>query len=72
MATGLYLASTVKFRTCTDKEYAAGYVYKPLMTSDDFNYAPGEKLHTAWQWNHTPDNTLWSATERRVAAASHR
>ncbi len=46
------------------KSTRPGYVYKPLMTSDDFDYKPGEKLHTAWQWNHTPDNSLWSVTER--------
>lgn len=40
------------------------YEYAPLVISDDFDYAPGEKLPMAWQWNHIPDNDLWSLTER--------
>ena len=40
------------------------HVYEPIVVSDDFDYAPGEPLHHAWQWNHIPDNSLWSTTER--------
>ncbi len=40
------------------------YVYEPIVTSDDFDYAEGEKLHNAWQWNHIPDKSLVSFTER--------
>lgn len=40
------------------------YEYAPIVTSDDFDYAEGEKLNLAWQWNHIPDNDLWSVTER--------
>ena len=32
-----------------------------IVTSDDFSK---KKLHPAWQWNHNPDNSLWSLTER--------
>lgn len=32
-----------------------------LVVSDDFD---GKKLGLTWQWNHNPDNTLWSLTER--------
>lgn len=32
-----------------------------LVVSDDFS---AEKLGLTWQWNHNPDNTLWSLTER--------
>ena len=30
-------------------------------TSDEFN---GRKLGLQWQWNHNPDNSLWSVSER--------
>lgn len=46
----------------------ADYSYEPLWCSDDFIYEPGAdgrvSLKKVWQWNHTPDNTLWSVTER--------
>jgi beta-xylosidase len=32
-----------------------------IPTSDDFSAAP---LGVQWQWNHNPDNTRWSLTER--------
>jgi arabinoxylan arabinofuranohydrolase len=38
-----------------------GYPATPLVISDDFN-AP--RLALNWQWNHNPDNSLWSLTER--------
>ncbi len=41
-----------------------GYEYEPIVVCDDFDYKPGEQLHHAWQWNHIPDNSLWSVTER--------
>lgn len=34
-----------------------------LARSDDFNYS-NNKLALEWQWNHNPDNTAWSVTER--------
>ncbi|WP_274652134.1 glycoside hydrolase 43 family protein [Paenibacillus humicola] len=36
---------------------------KPLVIGDEFEYA-GNKLALNWQWNHNPDNRLWSVTER--------
>jgi beta-xylosidase len=37
-----------------------------LIASDDFNRKKGEDaLPLVWQWNHNPDNTLWSVTERK-------
>ncbi|QMV44055.1 glycoside hydrolase family 43 protein [Cohnella cholangitidis] len=36
---------------------------KPLVISDEFDYA-FDKLALNWQWNHNPDNSLWSVTER--------
>lgn len=33
-----------------------------LVVSDDFDKAP--KLGLTWQWNHNPDNSLWSLNER--------
>lgn len=34
-----------------------------IVTSDEFDYTEN-KLHLAWQWNHNPDNSSWSVTER--------
>lgn len=36
---------------------------KPIVNSDDFNHGEN-KLDLYWQWNHNPDNTLWSFTQR--------
>ncbi|THF75162.1 glycoside hydrolase family 43 protein [Cohnella fermenti] len=35
----------------------------PLVTSDEFEYERN-KLSLNWQWNHNPDNELWSVTDR--------
>lgn len=35
----------------------------PLVISDEFEY-DDNKLLLNWQWNHNPDNRLWSVTER--------
>lgn len=32
-----------------------------VLVNDDFD---SEKLGLTWQWNHNPDNSLWSLTER--------
>ena len=34
-----------------------GHAYAPLAGSDDFT---GESLRDFWQWNHEPDDSLWS------------
>lgn len=34
----------------------------PYQRNDDFS---GPKLANVWQWNHVPDDTKWSLTERR-------
>ena len=34
-----------------------------LAKDDDFSYSEN-KLDLVWQWNHNPDNTAWSVTER--------
>lgn len=44
---------------------------KPLVISDEFDYA-NNRLALNWQWNHNPDNGLWSVTERPGCAAPHR
>ncbi|MEX1029088.1 MAG: family 43 glycosylhydrolase, partial [Paenibacillaceae bacterium] len=36
-------------------------VTKPLVISDEFEYTEN-KLALNWQWNHNPDNQLWSVT----------
>lgn len=38
-----------------------GYTGKSLVISDDFS---DTQLALNWQWNHNPDNHLWSLTER--------
>ncbi|WP_372662483.1 glycoside hydrolase 43 family protein [Cohnella sp.] len=38
-------------------------VPKPLVISDEFDYVVN-KLVLNWQWNHNPDNRLWSVTVR--------
>lgn len=51
------------------------YSYEPLYISDEFIYKPDEegkvRLHHAWQWNHNPQNALWSVTERIGALRLH-
>ncbi|RYE13678.1 MAG: glycoside hydrolase, partial [Sphingobacteriaceae bacterium] len=37
-----------------------------IVASDEFTRKPGEPvLPLAWQWNHNPDNRLWSVTVRK-------
>lgn len=40
------------------------HVYELIVSSDDFRYRPGKdgkvRLDKVWQWNHSPDNSLWS------------
>lgn len=36
---------------------------KALIQNDDFCYEKNE-LKNVWEWNHVPDNTAWSVTER--------
>ena len=47
------------------KSTRPNYKYTPIVESDDFDYADGERFKLAWQWNHIPDNNLWSTTERK-------
>ncbi len=35
-----------------------------LVKDDDFNYSSNDDLALEWQWNHNPDNSAWSVTER--------
>jgi beta-xylosidase len=36
-----------------------------IVASDEFNRRPGDPdMPLAWQWNHNPDNKLWSVTQR--------
>ncbi|WP_078543287.1 glycoside hydrolase family 43 protein [Litchfieldia alkalitelluris] len=37
--------------------------HQPLVTSDEFDYKE-DKLSLNWQWNHNPDNELWSLVKR--------
>jgi len=37
-----------------------------IVNSDEFNRKKGEEaLPLVWQWNHNPNNSLWSVTERK-------
>jgi beta-xylosidase len=37
-----------------------------IVSSDDFSRKKGQPaLPLVWQWNHNPDNRLWSVTERK-------
>jgi len=37
-----------------------------IVASDEFNRRKGEPaLPLVWQWNHNPDNKLWSVTQRK-------
>ena len=42
--------------------------YAPLTDSDSFSYEPNPdgsvSLKNVWQWNHIPDNSLWSVTDK--------
>lgn len=46
----------------------AGYEYKPLIGSDDFRYKTDDngriRLKDFWQWNHIPNDELWSVTDK--------
>jgi beta-xylosidase len=48
----------------TTKSTRPDHLYAPLVSSDEFHYFPGSdgKIHLSnvWQWNHNPDNDLWS------------
>lgn len=36
-----------------------------LAKDDDFSYTSNNDLALEWQWNHNPDNSAWSVTERK-------
>ncbi|WP_121357569.1 glycoside hydrolase family 43 protein [Flavisolibacter nicotianae] len=37
-----------------------------IVASDEFYYKKGRQaLSLVWQWNHNPDNSLWSVTDRK-------
>jgi beta-xylosidase len=37
-----------------------------IIASDEFNRRKGDRaLPLVWQWNHNPDNSLWSVTRRK-------
>ncbi|MEK0313261.1 glycoside hydrolase family 43 protein [Cohnella sp. 56] len=40
-----------------------GSASKPLVIGDEFDYTDN-RLALNWQWNHNPDDRLWSVTER--------
>lgn len=44
-------------------EIDSDYAGTQLTKDDDFTYS-SNKLDLEWQWNHNPDNTAWSVTER--------
>lgn len=43
-----------------------GMIASAIVASDDFNRKPNDPdLPLAWQWNHNPDNSLWSVRKRK-------
>jgi beta-xylosidase len=46
------------------KSTRPGHGYDPIVSSDEFHYFPESDgtihLRSVWQWNHSPDNELWS------------
>ena len=50
-----------------DLDLPASKGLKPgIVASDEFNRRKGEPaLPLVWQWNHNPDNKLWSVTQRK-------
>ena len=44
-------------------EVPDGYTGTRLAKSDSFDYSSNE-LALEWQWNHNPDNSAWSVTDR--------
>lgn len=55
-------------KTLAVKSNKPEYEYEPLWCDDDFTYPfdanRNIKLKNPWQWNHNPDNALWSVTEK--------
>ena len=51
-----YYLDDVSFRGVPNKDYEM-----PKDGEGDYN---GSNLNMAWQWNHNPDNTCWSLTDR--------
>ncbi len=44
-------------------EVPDGYKGTSLAKDDEFDYS-SNKLQLEWQWNHNPDNSAWSVTDR--------
>lgn len=51
-----------KLTTRTNK---VDYEYSPIVASDSFLYERNSDLKKVWQWNHNPNNKLWSLVERK-------
>ncbi len=50
--------------TCGELESMAGMgCIEPAVESNEYGYN-GSQLKLVWQWNHNPNNNLWSLTER--------
>ena len=47
----------------TTLEVSESYSGTSLAHDDDFSYS-ANKLALEWQWNHNPDNSAWSVTDR--------
>ena len=48
----------------TDIEDTQTLLQSNIVASDEFDREPGVPLPLAWQWNHNPDNSLWSVGVR--------
>ena len=59
------LGSNGKVTEALDLPASTGLIPN-LVASDEFNRKNGEaELPLVWQWNHNPDNALWSVRERK-------
>ena len=45
-------------------EIETDYTGTALVKDDDFSYSSNDDLALEWQWNHNPDNSAWSVTDR--------
>lgn len=45
------------------------YKYQPLFISDDFT---SNKINPQWQWNHAPDNNLWTITSGQLQITTNK
>ena len=48
--------------------YTESYPHAPYMRSDNFD---GGRMNRIWQWNHNPEEKMWSLTEKKGVLRLH-